>query len=302
MLDETARGIFTISVTPFHADGRLDLDSLDRVVDFYLEKGATGLTVLGMMGEADKLTFSESLQVVERVLARASVPVVAGVTSPGFAAMGALSRAVMDAGCAGVMIAPPSNLRSDDQIRTYYGEAASAIDGVPFVLQDFPLATGVRIPASVILKIAEDCANFVMLKHEDWPGLDKISQLRAAHAAGARRFSILCGNGGMFLPEEMARGADGAMTGFAFPEMMQMVIATIAQGQNAEAFRIFADYLPLLRYEAQPGTGLAVRKHVLMRRGAIAESAMRRPYNGLSKASMREVDQLLELLRLQRTE
>ena len=108
MLDETASGVFTIAVTPFLPDGSLDLESVDRMVDFYLEKGATGLTVLGMMGEAGKLSADEAVSVVKRVTARTSVPVVVGVSAPGFAAMSSLTQESMDAGAAGVMVAPPS--------------------------------------------------------------------------------------------------------------------------------------------------------------------------------------------------
>jgi 4-hydroxy-tetrahydrodipicolinate synthase len=292
MLTEAARGVFTISVTPFLPDGGLDLASLDRVTEFYLEQGATGLTVLGMMGEAGKLSAEESLTVIRRVTARAPVPVVVGVSAPGLAPMRALAAEAMDAGAAGVMVAPPHTLRSDAQIVGYYHDVAEALGEIPWVLQDFPLVTGVQIPASVILKIVADCPTCVMLKHEDWPGLEKISTLRAASEAGARRISILCGNGGMFLPEEMARGADGAMTGFGYPEMMARVIAAIEAGDADRAQDIFDAYLPMARYESQPGLGLAVRKYTLARRGAIAHPTLRKPGGALSAKAVAEVDRL----------
>jgi 4-hydroxy-tetrahydrodipicolinate synthase len=286
MLDETASGVFTIAVTPFLPDGTLDLASLDRVTDFYLEKGATGLTVLGIMGEAGKLSADEAVSVVARVVARAGVPVVAGVSAPGFAAMRALADQAMAAGAAGVMVAPPGQLRSDDEILRYFQTAAEMLPGIPFVLQDFPLVTGVTIPPGVILRIVETCPTCVMLKHEDWPGLDKITTLRAAPG---RRISILCGNGGQFLPEEMARGADGAMTGFAFPEMMAGVVAAHRAGDRGRAQDIFDAYLPLVRFEAQPGLGLAIRKHILWTRGAIAHPTLRRPGAALNAAGAAEV-------------
>jgi 4-hydroxy-tetrahydrodipicolinate synthase len=293
MLTEAAAGVFTIAVTPFLPDGALDLDSVDRMTDFYLEKGATGLTLLGIMGEAGKLTPEESLAVVRRVTARTSVPVVVGVSAPGFAAMQALAGAAMEAGAAGVMVAPAAGLKTDDQIAGYFRTAAEMLGPIPFVLQDFPLVTGITIAPSVILRVAADCPTCVMLKHEDWPGLDKITALRAASDAGARRLSILCGNGGQFLPEEMIRGADGAMTGFAFPEMMARVVALHNAGDLERMRDVFDAYLPLLRYEAQPGLGLAVRKHVLARRGAIAHATLRRPGGALNAAGVAEVEALI---------
>ena len=292
MLDETATGVFTIAVTPFLPDAAIDWNSVDRMVDFYIEKGATGLTILGMMGEAGKLTADESIAVVKRVTARSNVPVVVGVSAPGFAAMKTLSDAAMDLGAAGVMVAPPSSLKTDDQIVAYYHNTAQVLGDAPFVLQDFPLVTNVVIPTNVILKIIEDCPTCVMLKHEDWPGLDKISALRAASDAGARRISILCGNGGLYLFEELLRGADGAMTGFAYPEMMAQVVVAYQSGNLDHARDIFDAYMPMVRYEAQPGLGLAIRKYTLAQRGVITHDTVRKPGAALSTASKAEVDAL----------
>ncbi len=296
MLDETARGVFTIAATPFLPDGALDFDSVDRMVDFYVERRATGLTILGMMGEAGKLSAPESVAVIKRVVARTDLPVVVGVSAPGFAAMQALAQDAMAAGAAGVMVAPVSGLRSDDQILGYYHGVAQTLGDIPFVLQDFPLATGVVIPTKVILQIVADCPSCVMLKHEDWPGLDKISALRAASDTGARRISILCGNGGLFLPEEIARGADGAMTGFAYPEMMADIVAAMDAGDLDRAQDIFDAYLPLIRYETQPGAGLAIRKHILAKRGAIAHPTLRAPGQTLTAITVAEIERLMTRL------
>ncbi len=293
-LTPEAAGVFVIAVTPFHPDGRIDMESCDRMVDFYLDTGATGLTVLGMMGEAPKLTVEESRDVVARILARVDgrVPVVVGVSAPGFAQIDALTRMVMNLGAAGVMIAPPGALRTDDQIVTYYRQVAELIGDVPFVLQDFPLVTGVQMAPGVIARIVNDLPTCVCLKHEDWPGLEKISALRSEGMLD-RRISILCGNGGLFLPEEMLRGADGAMTGFAYPEMMVSVVKHCAAGDADRAQDIFDAYLPLARFEQQPGMGLAIRKYTLARRGVIAHDTLRRPGASLSQLSRAEVDRLI---------
>lgn len=293
-LTTKAAGVYVIAVTPFHPDGRIDMESCDRMVDFYLEAGATGLTVLGMMGEAPKLTVDESRDIVARILGRVNgrVPVVVGVSAPGFAQIDTLTRMVMDLGAAGVMVAPPSSLRTDDQIVTYYRQIAEVLGDVPFVLQDFPLVTGVQISPKVIARIFNDLPTCVCLKHEDWPGLEKITALRAEGMLG-RRISILCGNGGLFLPEEMARGADGAMTGFAYPEMMVSVVHHMQSGDAGRARDIFDAYLPLARFEQQPGLGLAIRKYMLAKRGIIAHDALRRPGATLSQETRAEVDSLV---------
>ena len=295
-LTEEAKGVYVIAVTPFADNGALDLDSVDSMVDFYESVGVTGLTVLGQLGEAPKLTAEESRTVVERVLKRLDgrLPVVVGVSAPGLAPMRELAEAVMDQGAAGVMVAPPWTIKTDDQAFAFYRSVGEALGETPFVLQDYPLTTNVTIAPKVIERIVNDVPNCVMLKHEDWPGLSKITALREASAArGMRCISILCGNGGLFLPEEMGRGADGAMTGFCFPEMMVGVVNAYADGDPERAHNIFDAYLPLARYEQQQGVGLACRKYVLAKRGVIKSSALRKPGAQLSKADTSDVERLL---------
>lgn len=298
-LDHTAKGVFPIAPTPFHADGRLDLDSVDRMTDFYIQAGATGMTVLGVMGEAPKLDGAEALEVATRFIRRApKLPVIVGVSAPGFAAMRGLARAAMDAGAAGVMIAPPNTLRTDDQIAGYYRQAIEAIgEDIPWVIQDFPLTFSVVMTPAVIRRIVTENPSCVMLKHEDWPGLEKISTLRGFQKDGSLRpISILCGNGGLFLDFEVERGADGAMTGYAFPDMLADVVRMQAAGERDAAHDLFDAHLPLLRYEQQPGVGLAVRKYLMARRGIIASDAQRKPAQGMSATAKAEVEYLLKRL------
>ncbi len=297
-LDESARGVYLIAVTPFTDSGLLDLESTDRMVDFYLERGATGLTLLGIMGEAPKLTTDEARTFVKRVLDRVRdlVPVVVGVSSPGLAAMRELAASVMDLGASGVMVAPAAGLRSDEQVVSYFENVAEALGPeTPWVLQDHPLATGVVMPASAILRVIRSISTCVMLKHEECPGLAKLAAIRAASERGeVRRISILTGNGGgLFLPEELARGADGAMNGFAYPEMMVDVVAAHARGDVERAHDLFDAYLPLARYEQQPNVGLAVRKHLMVKRGVIASETIRKPGPKLSAADIADIERLV---------
>jgi 4-hydroxy-tetrahydrodipicolinate synthase len=296
--DPDAKGVYVIAPTPFHEDGRVDEASTDRMTDFFVQCGVIGITVLGQMGEAPKLEHQEALALASRVIRRAPVPVIVGVSSVGFAAMRTLSRAVIDAGAAAVMIAPPSSLKTDDQIVTYYRQAAEAIgEDVPFVVQDFPLTFSVVMTPAVIRRIVTENSSCTMLKHEDWPGLDKISTLRSYQSEGSmRHISIFCGNGGIFLDFEVERGADGAMTGYCFPDMLVDLVRHAAAGRRDVAHDLFDAHLPLIRYEQQPGIGLAVRKYVLMSRGILASDTQRRPGTILSKTARDEVNYLLRRL------
>ncbi len=299
LLTSKAAGLFPIAPTPFHPDGLIDTASIDTLIERYLAANATGITVLGIMGEAPKMDASQSLAIVKQFIkGMGNLPVIVGVSSTGFAAMRSLAKTSMELGAAGVMIAPPPSLRTDDQITGYYRDAIEAIGpDIPFVIQDYPLTLTVVMTPKVIRQIVQENPSCVMLKHEDWPGLEKISALRGFAKDGSmREISILTGNGGLFLDFEMERGADGAMTGYAFPEMLSSLVMLMKAGQRDAAHDLFDAHLPLLRYEQQQGVGLAVRKYVMMKRGMIASDAQRKPGSALPATARAEVDYLLDRL------
>ena len=294
-IDRQSDGLFVIAATPFDADGALDLDSADRMTDFYLGCGVSGITILGVMGEAPKLAAEEARAFAARVLARAAgrVPVIVGVSAPGVGALAGLARYAMDHGAAGVMVAPAAGLATEEKVADYIAQVCAALGpDVPVCFQDYPQATGVQVSAAAVLRLAADHAQIVMFKHEDRPGLNKLSRLRAG-CRDAPRLSILCGAGGLHLPQELARGADGAMTGFAWPEVLAEVIRRHRAGDADGAEDLFDAWLPLIRHEQQPGVGLALRKEALRRRGAIACAATRAPGPSLSRLDHDELTRLI---------
>jgi len=293
LLNETASGVYVIAATPFTDTGAVDEQSIDRVVEFYLEKGVAGITILGMMGEAHKLTSAESRKVMTRYLERIDgrVPVVVGISAPGTDPMLQFAAEAMASGAAGLMLAPVNSLRTEEQIFGYFSGVLERLGDTPVVLQDFPFATGVNISVDTLRRIFDRHANVVMLKHEDWPGHAKLTRLRAS---AGRQVAILVGNGGLYLPQELARGANGAMTGFSYPEMLVEVCAHFAEGDPERGEDLFDVYLPLLRHEAQPVIGIALRKELLRRRGAIASAHVRSPGPRLSAEDHRELDRLVE--------
>ncbi|MGB7318222.1 MAG: dihydrodipicolinate synthase family protein [Planktotalea sp.] len=299
MIHRNSNGVFVIAATPFSEDGALDLQSTDRMVDFYLEVGVTGMTILGIMGEAPKLTSEESLQFARHVLDHVAgrIPVVVGVSGPGLDNMARLTGEVMAAGAAGVMVAPMPSLNTEAKQKSYYAQVCNTLGGdVPICLQDYPQTTGVNFSVETLLEIFRAHEQIVMLKHEDWPGLTKLSRIRAETGDGAGRLSILTGNSALFLPQEMQRGADGAMTGFAYPEMMVQVVQRHLEGDVDGAEDLFDAYLPLVRYEQQLGLGLAIRKEVLHRRGVLASSKVRAPGPSLSALDKAELTRLTKRL------
>lgn len=297
-LTEEAKGVYLIAATPFEDDGALDLEGIDRLVDFYLGCGVHGLTILGMMGEANKLTAAETEAVAARFLKAVDgrVPVIVGTSATALATVTDLSRKVMDQGAAGVMVAPSGPLRTDDQTFGYMEAVTAALPDVPLVYQDYPQSTGIHLSVPLWNRITDAFPSIVMLKHEDCPGLAKLSRVRADEA-GRRRVSILVGNGALYYLEEMERGADGAMTGFGFPEMLVGVYDRFTAGDRDGAAALFDAYMPFIRYEQQPGYGLAVRKEILRRRGGTKSARARWPAPSLGREGMAEIDSLLIRLR-----
>jgi 4-hydroxy-tetrahydrodipicolinate synthase len=304
LIDEAARGFYVISATPFTEDGAMDWTSTDRLMDFYLACGCDGVTILGMMGEAQKLSREESAAFVARVVKRIGtrIPIVVGVTSTGFSLMRDLARHSMDLGAAGVMVAGVGALRTDDQIYAHFeGVVRELGPEIPVVLQDFPQVNGVHLSPALTNRLFADFPTLKVLKHEEAPGLRKISKLRAAEASGIRkrRISILVGNGGLHLMQELARGVDGAMTGFAFPEGLVEIIRRWFAGERESAEDLYDAYLPVIRHENQIGLGLALRKETLRRRGVITSARARAPGPSLDADDQAELTHLLD--RLERT-
>jgi 4-hydroxy-tetrahydrodipicolinate synthase len=284
-------GVFNIMATPFDDAGNLDLASLRRLVDFQLAAGADGLTVLGIMGEAQKLLDEEKASVVQTTLDQAAgrAPVVVGASAGGPEQTAWLARLAASSGAAAIMCAPPTNLRNLDSVFEYYRRVAEACE-LPIVVQDEPVATGVLMPAAFLARLCDEIDGCVAIKLEEAPTPQKITQV----AGLVRRpVPIFGGLGGAQFYYELRRGAAGTMTGFAYTEILAAIYRQHQRGNADGARATFFRYLPLIAYEAQLQVGLALRKELLRRRGAIASSYARHPAMRADAAALVELDEVL---------
>lgn len=291
-MSQEISGIFNILATPFDAQQRLDLASLRRLIAFQLDKGAHGLTILGVLGEAAKLSVDERKQVMDTVMETVGgrVPVVVGTSHPQLATCIELSRTAFAAGAAGVMVAPPPlEPPTDGKVLALYAEIAAAVDN-PIVVQDYPVVNNVIMSPDLLATLAEQNPHARHLKLEDPPLMDKIAAIRER----TDKLTIFGGLGGMFLLEELRRGASGTMTGFAFTEILVAVFDAFKAKRMDEAERIFDRYLPLIRYENQPKINLTIRKELLFRRGAIAHPTPRDPFAPFDAGTHDEIDWILK--------
>lgn len=298
-------GLVPILVTPFTDDEELDLDSLDRVVEHTVGLGAQALVCLGVAGEIFRLSESERATVLRRVLdvTAGRVPVVAGVTASGTRLAERQAELAMRAGATALLLAPPPlpGVRAD-AIVGYYRRVAAAAPEIDIVVQDEPSATGVVMPATLIARLLSEFPTARYAKIEDPPTAAKLRTIAAAvdrseHDGPVGYFG---GLGGQFLLAELAAGAAGAMTGFAYPELLLEVLARYGDGDEEGSRELFTRHLPLLHFEFQPGIGLAVRKEVLRRRGVIASARTRHPGPTLDAHATAELDHLLALLDIER--
>ena len=289
--------VCTIALTPFTEEGELDEVSIESLSDFYADAGVHGVTILGIMGEAHKLSDAERQVVTERYVSAIGgrVPVVAGCSAVATKVVVERARAAEDAGAAAVMVAPPNNQRNLDLVFEHYRRAAEAVS-VPVVVQDEPVNTGVVMPAPFPARLVDEIEGCRYVKLEEAPTTIKISAL--LKNAGSE-VGVFGGLGGMYLYEELARGAVGIMTGFAYPHVLVETYRLFTEGETREAQEYFFRYLPLIRFEAQLGVGgVGIRKEILKRRGVISSSHVRFPAPALDGETLRELDDLVGVLGL----
>ena len=286
-------GVFSVLPTPFTPSGDIDSESLQRVVDLFLADGVNGFTALGVTSEVARLTEAERDAVLDSVVARVNgrVPIVAGATAEGLRTCIEYSRRAKAAGASAVMISPPRMPKiNSDAVARHFAEVASAVD-VPIIVQDYPPISGYAMEASLLARIARDVPSARTIKLEDPPTPFKTS--RILEATNGLDVNVFGGLGGVFLLEELMAGAAGAMTGFAFPAILVQIVSRFRAGKTDEAADLFYRKVPLMRFEFQEGLGMAIRKEVLRRRGAIECADIRLPGAKLDKATTAALDRVL---------
>ena len=294
------KGVIAIATTPFDEKNNIDYESVESLADYYLESGVSGVTILGVMGEAQKLNIEEQKSLIKKYSDKLKnkVPVIVGVSNPGIDNLELLSKFSMDAGASGVMVSGNNGLKNDDQIKSYFDQIIERTRDIPICLQDYPPTTNVYFSESIINNLIQDHSSIHMFKHEDCPGHNKLTRLIKYRKENLKRkYSIFVGNGGLYVPQELRRGADGIMTGFAFIEMLVNVFDLFNNNSKENSEDLFDIYLPLIRHEQQFGIGLALRKFVLQKRGIIKFSKVRAPGPILSNEDIEEINNLFKRLK-----
>ena len=287
-------GVFPILITPFDEYEDLDLESLGRVVRFMADLGMDGVTVLGVLGEASRLTDAEREQVIKAAVAAAAgrIPVVVGTSHAGTAACRALSQMAESLGASGVMISPSREpVPSQQKIFEFFQQVAEGIS-IPIVVQDHPASTQVHMSVSLLLQLVNEIPLVACIKQEAPPTPQKVRALKQGMAG--RRVAILQGLGALYGLFELESGADGFMTGFAFPEVLTAMVEAARRGQMERIRELYKHYLPLIVFEQQPG--VAIRKEIYRIRGLIRSNRVRHPGASIDPATAEQLHNLINKL------
>lgn len=284
-------GVIPILPTPFHDDETLDLDSWRRLLEFMVGIGVDGVTILGVLGESNRLTDEEREQLIGTAVevVRQRVPIIVGTSHSGTRTGTHLSRRAQDLGANAVMVTPAKEaVPSDDRILELYRRIGEAVS-IPIVLQDHPASTDVHLSADLILRVLRHVPAIACVKEEAVPTAAKIRQLR--EGVGERRLSILTGLGALYAPFDLEAGADGFNTGFAFPEALQAMVSAARAGDWRSVHAVYSRFAALIVFEQQPG--VAIRKELFRRRGLLDSARARHPGATVSPLQSKQLDALL---------
>lgn len=285
-------GVVPILATPFRDDESIDLAAWEKMLEFMLTLGVDGVTIIGVLGESNRLTDSER----EVLIARAAnvldkrIPLVVGASHSGTTAARQLALRAAELGADAVMIAPAKEpVPNDERVFEVYHRITQALP-IPIVLQDHPASTDVHMPVTLIQRIVREVPNICALKAESVPTAPKLAQLK--QALGANSIPILTGLGALYAPFDLRAGSDGFNTGFAFPEVMMALVGAARAKDWARVDALYARFAALIVFEQQPG--VAVRKEILRRRGLLTSACVRHPGAALSGFASAELSRLID--------
>ena len=285
-------GVFPILATPFNEDGSIDLDSLDRLVGFMGDVGVEGITILGVLGESNRMMDKEREVLIARTVAaaRGRTRVIVGASHPGTQATIGLCRMARDLGADAVMIAPSAEpVPNEGRVFEYFQKVAEA-GMLPIVAQDHPASTQVHMSVPLLLRLIAEIPAIACIKEEGLPTPVRVAALK--QGMQERRVPVLTGLGALYGYFDIMAGADGFNTGFAFPEVLMAIVRAARAGNSEECYRLYARYLPLIVFEQQPG--VAVRKELLRMRGLLRNPHVRHPGTHLAETAARQLREIVE--------
>jgi len=285
------QGVIPILATPFHDDESLDLSSWSRMLEFMAGLGVDGVTILGVLGESNRLSDHERAALISKAVETLGgrIPIIVGTSHTGSMAARYLSLMAQDLGADAVMVMPGKEaVPNDDRIVETYQRVADGLR-IPVVLQDHPASSEVHFSVALMLRLVREVPAIRCIKEEAVPTAAKIRLLREGMSDHA--LPILSGLGALYAPFDLEAGSAGFNTGFAFPEVLMAMVAAARANDWHRVHDVYARFAALVVFEQQPG--VAFRKEILRRRGLIGSARARHPGATITVPAARQLDDLL---------
>ena len=288
-------GVHFMMPTVFNDSGKIDLESMMNITKFAKDSGCAGIVVLGVMGEAHRLSEEERNFLIKEISnssKKLSLILTIGVSAESGYLVSKYSETASNAGAEQVMVAPPIMKKPNEKVLyRYYEEVNNSIDdNTKIVIQDLPDQSGVYMSPEFMVNLDKSLEKVNSIKLEDPPTPSKISKIVKIKSKDLKIFG---GLGGLFFLEELLRGASGTMTGFAFTEILVQIYNLYNSKKIDEAKKIFYEWLPLIRYENTAGISLSIRKEILKRRNITKFSNLRYPTPAMDQDDKKELDFIL---------
>lgn len=284
------KGIYPIVPTPFHENGEVDYESIERLIDFMAAKKVHGLAIMGALGEGAKLADHERNAIIS--LYRKRMPqemqLVVGVRAPATDPARLMATRARELG-ADALLLGPHGIQKDKALLEYYQQVSDAVK-IPCIIHDYPAVTSITMSVELLTRMFATAEYVQYIKLEDPPTGAKMHSLSQTVGPKLKVFGAL---GGMYAFEELQRGAVGIMTGFIYAEMLVRLYDYAQHQKWEEAGQLFYDFLPLNRWEFQPGIGISLRKKLLQRLGVFSSARVRHP--GMD-ADAKTIEQMIQII------
>src|SRR5215211_6557857 len=287
-------GCIPILVTPFADDGSLDLESLEREIDWVLAEGASGVACVAIASEGYKLTETERDAVIATTVRHVAgrAPVVASADGPGEEPAIDRARRAAALGANALMVLPSYFVKpGPDALMSYYDRIAD-VSGLPIMLQDAPQLTGVSMSPGLWARMAEAMPGLRYIKAEGTPQGPTISEtLRLC----GDRVRVFCGWGGLSLLDALERGAAGNMPAPNFTRFFADVQRLWESDDRERAEQLFNRGVPFAMWTMQSiDHSVTAAKVDLHRRGVIASARLRQPALALDDIARGQLARFLD--------
>jgi len=287
------QGIYPIVPTPFLDDGAVDYASIERLIDFMAARKVHGLAIMGALGEGPKMTGDERNKTIRLYRERmpANMHLVVGVRAPATDPAKLMAESARELG-ADALLLGPHGIQKDKPLLEYYQQVSEAAQ-IPCIIHDYPAVTGITMSVDLINQMFATAEHVKYIKLEDPPTGMKMQALQKSVGADLKVFGALGGN---YALEELQLGAIGIMTGFIYSELLVRLYDHARAGEWDQARELFYDFLPLTRWEFQPGIGISLRKKLLQRLGVFTTAKVRHPGMDADEKTVEQLIQIVEHL------